>query len=157
MSGVPFTSVTTSNSNNNINKVNSSNSQPNISLQANSGFTGANSLQHYSSNTYTGGTSRSLKTVGNLIDPFANPYIRTSNNNNNNNGSNTNGLPMSHNGLENDRLLSAGVYNAHQHTRYKTNSLGGGSSSSGVVSTGGSSPGHSPVGSMSGGQAGTHV
>lgn len=122
-------------------KVNSSNSQPNISV--------ANGLppQPYPSSTLTySGPGRSKP------DQFANPYMRTSN-------QVPNGVAMSHySNLEGnqDRLLSAGVYSAHQHCRYKTNSLGGGSSSSGVVSTGGSSPGHSPVGSMSG-QAGTHV
>ena len=124
----PATSIT----NSPAKVINTSTSHPNISTSG---------TQPYSSTLTYSTNSRSK-------DQFVNPYVRTSN-------SGSNGHPINHytNVESNDRLLSAGVYNAH---RYKTNSLGGGSSSSGVVSTGGSSPGHSPVGSMSG-QNGTHV
>lgn len=123
--------------------INSSSSQPSIC--------NSNGLPPQPYTTFTG----SLRPKA---DPFVNPYMRTS----------SNGLPMNGNlslnhysnldGASNgeQHRLSAGVYSAHQHSRYKTNSLGGGSSSSGVVSAGGSSPGHSPVGSMAA-QAGTHV
>lgn len=117
--------------------INSSNSHPSISGPS------QQQPQYTTAATYS---SRSK-------DQFVNPYVRTSNNL-------PAGLPANHysNVEPTERLLSAGVYNAHQHNRYKTNSLGGGSSSSGVVSTGGSSPGHSPVGSMSGQNGGgTHV
>ena len=135
------TTSATSTTNTNSKSANSSNTQPSMS-------TNGLPPQPYPSNQLT--FSGALRPKA---DPFVNPYMRTSNN-----GMPGNGLPMNHySNVDASDRLSAGVYNAHQHSRYKTNSLNsGGSTSSGVVSTGGSSPGHSPVGSMSG-QAGTHV
>lgn len=126
--------------------LNSSNSQPSISSSEAPGH----GLPQSYANTVTYSSGMRNTTKG---DQFVNPYVRTSNNGTvgSNFGSNH------YTNLESsDRMLSAGVYSAHQHARYKTNSLGGGSSSSGVISAGGSSPGHSPVGSMSA-PSGTHV
>lgn len=160
---------------------NPSASHPNIASSNNIGLPSVPSMVHHQLNHHHNHHQSSMMMVNSYSanlrskDTFAaNPY--RSGNNTTTTTTTTNGgsvapsggVPMNHyNNVDpGDRLLSAaGVYNAaqsQQHNRYKTNSLGGGSSSSGVISNGGSSPGHSPVGSVSGQAAaataaGTHV
>lgn len=123
--------------------INVSNSQPNISSNTN----GLPS-QPFPASTLTFAGNGPRPKGGQ--DPFVNPYMRTSKSKGMPAGS---ALTINHysNVDAGEHRLSAGVYSAQQQNRsYKSNSLGG-SSSSGVVSTSGSSPGHSPVGSLSAG------
>lgn len=145
---------------------NPSPSHPNIANSNNIGLPSVppSSMTHHHLNhqsSMVNSYSASLRPKDTFV---ANPYLRTSSNIiTTSNGSivASSGLPLSNYNVDsNERLLSSGAYNAsqpQQHNRYKTNSLGGGSSSSGVISNGGSSPGHSPVGSVSGQASGTHV
>lgn len=145
---------------NNLNGINNSNSQPNIS--ANSNTVGLPSQPPH----FTNNTQLSSFPNGGLRNPkliTQNPYTRTSNHINGMlNTMNTTHHQYS-NVVDEHARFNVGVYSAsHQNNNrnYKTSSLGDGSSSSGVVSTGGSSssPGHSPVGSVStSNQVGTHV
>ena len=191
------TTTTNSGGGSNPKLINVSSSQPiGISTNTNGlpspggqtfGNANSNTLTSFSTTTSNGG----LKTKDSQASFGVNPYMRTSNQNglpsmmmNNGGGASHHHYSnVVHDGLQSSAAaaaananhdhraaLSAGVYNASALTnRYKTNSLGGGSSSSGVVSTGtGScaSPGHSPVGSVSattaaavanGQVSGTHV
>ena len=188
------TTTTNSGGGSNPKLINVSSSQPiSISTNTNGlpspggqtfGNANSNTLTSFSSTTTTTTSNGGLRSKDSQAAASfgVNPYMRTSNQNglpsmmmNNGGGASHHHYSnVVHDGLQssaatnaNDHraALSAGVYNASALTnRYKTNSLGGGSSSSGVVSTGtGScaSPGHSPVGSVSAttnGQAsGTHV
>lgn len=154
-------------------------SQPQSKLQQSTNIANSH-LHHHHHHLHSYPNNGKFRlTKGN--EAFVNPYVRTDNNVTMVNGSIplhnglasmnhysnvengvvsdalSNGLPSLANG---DRMLNVGVYSTtHQHNRYKTNSLGGGSSSSGVISTGGSSPGHSSTGSVSGSNNpnGTHV
>ncbi|KAF7488042.1 Irregular chiasm C-roughest protein [Sarcoptes scabiei] len=154
-------------------------SQPQSKLQQSTNIANSH-LHHHHHHLHSYPNNGKFRlTKGN--EAFVNPYVRTDNNVTMVNGSIplhnglasmnhysnvengvvsdalSNGLPSLANG---DRMLNVGVYSTtHQHNRYKTNSLGGGSSSSGVISTGGSSPGHSSAGSVSGSNNpnGTHV
>lgn len=120
--------------------INVSNSQGNV-CSNNNGLPS----QPFASSTLTFASSASRPKVAQ--GPFVNEYMRTSKSK----GMSASALPINHysNVDSGNHRLSAGVYSAQQNIRYKLDSLGGASSSSGVFSTSGSSPGHSPVGSLS--------